>query len=190
MAQESGTNAEAAPNTKHSAPTAHPATHGHGLLQPITLEANDIHRVRKETSPTATANTDPCQSLSPKSHTTRCQCRSCGQRLTGRQRMYCSDRCRKHLVRLAARARHALAAFVPQDYVRRHDMACVWAPSVGCVAGCDGGFRGSEGIDAAGGVGLGGVAVGERPGLVESAGECSAGIRVAGGGDWAGICGS
>ena len=60
-------------------------------------------------------------------------------------------------------------------------MACVWAPPVGGVALSDAGISRVIRRDDASGVGLGGVAVGERPGLVESAGERRGGMWVCGG---------
>jgi hypothetical protein len=72
----------------------HPWTRG--LLQPPQITANEpLQRIGKETAPTADANTDPAEPISPGITYQPLACLNCGEPLTGRHRKYCSDCCRK-----------------------------------------------------------------------------------------------
>ncbi|MBN2113691.1 MAG: hypothetical protein JW785_06140 [Acidimicrobiia bacterium] len=86
------------PEAKTAAPDGNPCRpRTRGLLQPRSIHASEIVRVGKEAN---RAGGNPDLALDPQDHPIQYPeqptCQGCGTSLTGRQRRWCGDVCRKH----------------------------------------------------------------------------------------------
>jgi len=85
--------------SERSPPDGKPCQWTHGLLQPPRVHATGLARVGKETNPLAdTADLILASDERAVEYREPC-CLGCGRKLVGRQRLWCSEACRKRAFR-------------------------------------------------------------------------------------------